>query len=244
MAPRSKHSVRTIVVGDVHGCIDELDALLQKLALSREDRLILAGDLVAKGPDSAAVVERAIERGALAVRGNHDEHVLRWYRAPGDERDARAAKMKRAHLSVVESLEARHWQYLAALPTWLRFDEHTLLVVHAGLMPGVPLEQQREEDLLHLRSIQPDGSAGWRAHDGVPWASTWRGPEHVVFGHDAIRGLQLYPRAIGLDTGCVYGRELTAVVFPTLERLSVPAKRQYAPIDEATASGARSKTVC
>ena len=94
------------------------------------------------------------------------------------------------------------------------------MVVHGGLVPGIPLEQQTRDHLLNLRSITAEGRPSKRI-DGAPWASLWQGPEHVVFGHDAVRGLQRHPFATGLDTGCVYGRELTALVLPAGEIVSV-----------------------
>ena len=111
----------------------------------------------------------------------------------------------------------------------LRHD-HDHLVVHAGLVPGVPLDDQEPEHLLNLRSITPEGRPSKKL-DGTPWAALWRGPDHVVFGHDAVRGLQRHPHATGLDTGCVYGNALTALVLeagadPRL--VSVQARRAYA----------------
>jgi hypothetical protein len=223
---------RTLIIGDIHGCIDELQALLRACDWTPADRLILAGDLVAKGPDSLAVVRCAMELGAEAVLGNHDMHVLRWYRADAQERERIFARLKPEHRKVVEGLTGPDWRWLTGHPLYLRIPEHRTVVVHAGLVPGRPLEAQRESDLISMRSLTEDGEASPRIEGLVPWASRWTGPELVVFGHDAVRGLQQHPHALGLDTGCVYGKALTALWLPERRLVSVPARRVYSPPGE------------
>jgi predicted phosphodiesterase len=223
------HQPQTIIIGDVHGCLAELDALLRKVRYTRGDRLVLVGDLVAKGPDSAGVVARARELGALAVRGNHDERVLSWFRA---EREGRSLDrpLSRGHRLVCATLEDEDVAWLEGLPLSLRLPEHRVTVVHAGLRPGVALAKQDPTHLLNMRSLCADGRVSFRADEGVPWASRWTGTDLVVFGHDAIRGLQRYEQAIGLDTGCVYGGQLTALLLPSRRLVSVNARRSYKEI--------------
>jgi hypothetical protein len=209
---------RTLIVGDIHGCLDEFDELLEVAGYTPADRLVLAGDLVAKGPDSRGVIRRARQLGALAVLGNHDEHLLA-------SRSGR--KLKAPHAQVAESLAPEDWAYLEALPLWLDFPELNTLVVHAGLVPGVALDHQPRHLLLNLRSLDDDGRGTPRIEGFTPWASKWAGPRAIVFGHDALRGLQQYPLALGLDTGCVYGHALTAVWLPERRLVSVKAHRAW-----------------
>jgi predicted phosphodiesterase len=216
---------RTIIVGDVHGCVDELYDLLRACDVCSSDRLILVGDLVAKGPDSRGVIALARERKAESVRGNHDEAVLRVHRARREGREL--PRVKALHQRVADSLSAADWEYLEAMPLFLPVRDQNVLVVHAGVVPDCPLERQEEQHLLNMRSIREDGSASARLEEGVRWAERYRGPQHVVFGHDAITGLQRHPHATGLDTGCVYGRALTALILPEHRLVSVPAHRVY-----------------
>jgi diadenosine tetraphosphatase ApaH/serine/threonine PP2A family protein phosphatase len=211
--------MRTIVIGDVHGCLDELRDLVAQCGVTADDRVVLVGDLVAKGPDSAGVVQWARESKAAAVLGNHDAHVLRTLH--GDEDRPK-------HRVVADSLSRADVEWLAERPLWLRPESAPgVIVVHGGIVPGVPLEKQQRDHLINLRSIAADGRPSKRI-EGTPWAALWPGPEHVVFGHDAVRGLQQHPFATGLDTGCVYGRGLTALVLPDHELVFVPARRAYA----------------
>jgi calcineurin-like phosphoesterase family protein len=218
----------TVIVGDVHGCADELRDVLRAAGHRRGDRLVLVGDLVAKGPDSHGVLQLAREEKALAVLGNHDAHALRARSeaAAGGDREVKPERRQ-----VLDTLTGDDWAYLEALPLFVRLGPEKrgappVAVVHAGAVPGIPLEKQDREHLLTLRSIRPDGTPSKKI-EARPWAALWRGPELLVFGHDAVRGLQEHPWATGLDTGCVYGGRLTALILPERRLVSVPARRVY-----------------
>ena len=219
-------TARTLIVGDVHGCLEELEDLLEESGWEEDDQLVLVGDLVAKGPDSLGVIRLMREMRARAVRGNHDQHCLKWWDAKcaGDE----LPELKPAHQRVADELEAEDWRWLAALPLWIELPEHDALVVHAGLLPDLPLEEQDPYDLMNMRSILDDGTPSRSYEEGTPWASVWPGPRLVLFGHDAVRGLQNRPHSVGLDTGCVYGGWLTGLWLPRRDLVSVLARDTYA----------------
>jgi len=236
---------RTVIVGDVHGCLDELRDLFRACSVNwGADRVILVGDLVAKGPDSQGVVQLVRERRVEAVLGNHDVKVLSY--APdatrpkvkdGDrhnDKDGAKSREKselvRNHALVARSLGPDDWSTLGRLPLYLELPDLNTVVVHAGLVVGLPLPLQPRDLVTNMRSIRPDGQPSKRVDAGVPWASTWPGPRHVVFGHDAVRGLQRHPFATGLDTGCVYGGSLSALILPERRLVSVPARRSYVGI--------------
>jgi len=224
-------TTRTLIVGDVHGCREELEDLLRESGWEEGDQLAFVGDLVAKGPDSLGVIRLARELGAEAVRGNHDQHCLLWWDAK--QNGEPLPELSDAHQQVVERLEDDDWVWLAARPLWLELPEHDALVVHAGLLPDLPLEDQDPYDLMNMRSILDDGTASSSYEEGEPWASLWPGPRLVLFGHDAVQGLQRYPHALGLDTGCVYGGWLTGVWLPDRDLVSVPARATWAEPGES-----------
>lgn len=213
---------RTIIVGDVHGCRAELDALLDKLAFASGDLLIFVGDIVARGPDSRGVLEIARQTGAVLVRGNHEQKILSW-------RDEKLAGLKPEPLSpfhrdVAEVMTPVDWKLFETSPVAYDLPDHGVYVVHAGLVPGVALDQQKPETMMRIRTVSVPGMRGEQAL----WGARWAGPPHVVFGHNAAPGLQLHPWATGLDTGCVYGGRLTALVLGPEQKVprALAARRQ------------------
>ncbi len=199
--------------------------LLAHVGLSARDRLVMVGDLVNKGPASLDVIQLVRSHRGDSVIGNHDQLLLQAIRAKGTKE---ADNLPEAIRKLAKRISPDDAEWLATRPTTISLPEHHALVVHAGLVPNVPISSQTREQMITMRSLRSDGTATKRIEEGVPWASLWPGPEHVYFGHDAVRGLQRWPYATGLDTGCVYGGRLTACILPERDIVSIPAVRTYA----------------
>lgn len=203
---------RTVVVGDVHGTREELDALLAKVAFSEGDRLVLVGDLVARGPDPAGVVHTVRRLGGRVVRGNHEDRLLRLHR---DGPRALSPRLRKLYEECLQVLDADDLAWLASLPLWLDLPEHGARVVHAGLVPGLAIEAQAPRTLMYVRSVVDGRPVEERGYP--PWSVRYPGPIHVLFGHYAREEVMLHPYATGLDTGAVYGGRLTALVLDANE---------------------------
>ena len=209
---------RTIFIGDIHGCYDELTELLVKLRLDLDDRVVAVGDLTVKGPKSLEVLDLfANDSRCSSVLGNHDLALVRHW---GDKNSPLNKAQARA-FNELQTQDDRYFLYLASLPFLINLGSH--VVVHAGLRPGIPLEGQSLEDLVELRTLGEDRTA----RDGTPWYEAYEGPATVLFGHWPSPKPRLARHAIGLDTGCVYGGKLTAYVLESGEFVSVPAAENY-----------------
>jgi hypothetical protein len=248
---------RTIVVGDVHGCADELEDLLDLVALGDSDHLIFVGDLVVRGPKPNRVLQIIRRHGARAVQGNHEHRLLRWkgvqeekarrsnvgredFHAGLTSIDRRVMKSKTLRRTA-EAIDENGWALIESLPLWIDAHQGVLRIVHGGVIPGISIEHQAERTLLYLRNLD-HGQPSERREVGEPWGRFYEGPPHVCFGHNAATKPQLHPWATGLDTGCVYGGQLTAMVLeegqgppsPKERRdvlVAVEARATYHPID-------------
>lgn len=304
----SSSSLRLIVIGDVHGQLNELKALLVKAGYSKErgDHVIFTGDLINKGPDSPGVVQYAMDLGASGVRGNHEDRILlAWENAnakhvmgagldggkisdlkgttpqPADDMTEPAldgqSGSQSAELQVARSLTRKQKEWLADLPVILQVGPipsyGNIVVVHAGLVPGVAIENQDPWAVMHMRTLvypaeqirrsrikkmlediasekaqkhvlvseeevekevqasktRGEGEADYdvslptEGRNGRPWSDAWNkaqqkdAPESdmttVIYGHDAKRGLNIGQWTFGLDSSCVRGGQLSAMVF-------------------------------
>ena len=213
-------SGRTAVIGDIHGCFDELRELIDRVAPGAEDRVVCVGDLVVKGEKSREVLDLLMTDARISsVLGNHDRALLRYWR--GDQ--VKLKKEQEEARTELQVNQAGYAAYLGQLPLMIDLGSH--LVVHAGVRPGVALDEQSVEDLTELRTLGEDRTS----REGTPWYDVYKGEKTVLFGHWPAREPRRAPHAIGLDTGCVYGHRLTAYVIETGELVSVPARRAYDP---------------
>lgn len=189
--------MRTLVVGDVHGCARALERVLLD---ARADRVVLVGDLFAKGPDPARTWAILRDAGAVSVMGNHDWKVLEAWGQKGD-------RPQHAVWPLLPD-EARDW--LAGLPLFRH--EAGWTVVHAGVHPVGGEEATTPAMAMTMRRWPDDTDL-----ENPYWWQVYERPERIVYGHDAMRSLQRHERTVGLDTGCVYGGKLTGLVLETGE---------------------------
>lgn len=232
-AKNAVRTKRTIIIGDVHGCLEEFRQLLDRCNYNRSsDRLIVAGDLVDRGPDSAGVVKYVRSLGAEAVMGNHEGKLLRRWRhiqkAKNDPKYRNPMKRSADQEQTIEALGYEDLVWLDRLPYYIDLPEHNTLVVHAGLAPNIPVHRQSREVLTMVRYIDYDRMImvplqvpGFKQPpNSFYWAEAYDGERHVVFGHNVIgdkpkfwRGIRDGVDCIGIDTGCVFGGYLTALVL-------------------------------
>lgn len=292
---------RLVFVGDIHGCKDDLLALLDKVGFNEKtDHLIATGDVISKGPDNPGVLDELIRLKATSVRGNHEDRILAMKKsvlnAPQWAETSSTGMSKDA--KVIKHLKPHHFKYLHHMPLILRIPAlprahkatskdrspitEEILVVHAGLVPHMPLEKQDPYFVMNMRSLHPKSHvpSAERAHPSKksgkhnrPWIDIWnwygnhlflhrsikgwwgfdakaqRGedpegwlkkvwmseewswsgyrsmarpkPQVVVYGHDSKAGLRLKRWTKGLDSGCVGGGKLTAMVLDAKGRTEV-----------------------
>jgi hypothetical protein len=235
MPTKSSRAGRTIVVGDVHGCRDETERLLDLVGFGQGDSIYFLGDLLSRGPDPEGVLALVRRTGAKSVQGNHDHALLKWRAAQraGDSE----APIKGSQRRIAERLDEKDWDLLEAMPLYIDVPENDLRIVHAGVIPGVPMAAQPIEALLSMRYLGPHDEPIEKGGT-VLWGSRYVGPPHVVFGHNAQPEPQLHDWATGIDTAAVYGNRLTALVLekgrsvpsPEMRRavlFSVPSTARY-----------------
>ncbi len=213
----SKH----VVIGDIHGCFDELQDLLERIGLAADDQIIALGDIVDRGPDSAKVLEFFRDTpNAISLMGNHErKHLLS---ARGETQAALSQRIVKAQCC------DRYTDWLAFMETFPRHVElPEAILVHGMFEPGVPLVEQRDTVVIGTLT----GERYMRQHYPDPWYDQYMGPKPLVVGHHIylrtgkplIREGLLY----AIDTGVAHGGRLTALILPGFNVVSVPSRGDH-----------------
>lgn len=235
------------IIGDVHGCYDELCDLLKALGYVRQGedwvhpqgrRAIFVGDLADRGPQNVAVWKLVLamceHNHALLVIGNHDNKLMRWLMG----RPVRVGKGLLSTISEIESLpEPEQSQFrgrllalLRATPGYLLLDHERLVVTHAGIRDDMIGRWDR-----HISSFCLYGDVSGFDGDGMPLRRNWsmeriaRPPAPLIaYGHVVVEETAFINNTVDLDTGCCFGGRLTALRYPERTFVAVPARMAYA----------------
>lgn len=237
------------IVGDVHGCADELEDLLGALGYRldwtngatkdvritppRGRRLVLAGDLVDRGPrtpDVLRIAMAACEQGVgFCVPGNHDAKFLRWMLGRDVKLNHGLGQSAEQMALETQDFHDRVRTFISGLDLYFWCDEGRLLISHAGI---------REDFIGRLskrirRFCLYGDTSGEKDETGLPiryhWAAHYQGPVTLVYGHTPVATADWVNNTLCVDTGCCFGGKLTALRWPEREILSVPARAQYTP---------------
>lgn len=201
---------RTFIIGDVHGCLDMLKRMMEKIRWQPEsDHLIFLGDYIDRGEDPKGVVDYILSLLKCSSRieclmGNHEAIFLDYLSG----RDKRLFLINGGY-NTLQSYDSKregannlipkdHLAFYESLKTYCELENY--YVVHAGFKPGIPIPEQDPEDMVWIRE-----PFIFSSHDFG---------KRVVFGHTPFSEPLVFPNKIGLDTGAVYGNKLTCLELP------------------------------
>lgn len=238
--------MRTIALGDVHGCLTLLEQLLDKMNYDPAgDHLVSVGDLIDRGPSPVGVVHllRDLQRRGkvTVIRGNHDDKCVEWFeketlaREKGRKNGMRPPNPRR--LAQWQELSPEDVDWLSKLPVLVKVLPNWY-AVHAGF-EDVPLADQKSNRMMRVRwldvvtgehkGMDKDSDTPFDMPTGcIPWMDRWKGPENVVYGHAVhsrknprvdrpVPGVETW----GIDTGACFGGNLTALCLETREVFQV-----------------------
>lgn len=233
------------IIGDVHGCCDELETLLAKLgyAVARAEgasegsrfsitpppgrKAVFVGDIVDRGPrvgDSLRLVMDMVDDGhAFCVVGNHEAKVEKWLKG-SDVKIAHGLNVTIAELDTAgEVFKARVKKFIGQLKSHYMLDGGRLVVAHAGIKEEM---QNRASSAIRAFCMYGE-TTGETDEFGLPvrynWADDYRGNTRVIYGHTPVLDAEWLNNTLCIDTGCVFGGKLTALRYPEMELVSEPA---------------------
>ena len=230
-----KMEKRLIVYGDIHGCLDEFKLLRKKIKPTKNDIEVIVGDFLNKGLYSTEVIKYIQKNHIFSVMGNNEARLLK-YRKKGKQ------EYSRNFDKIMKKLTEKDFEFLEKLPYFLKFKNIT--IVHGGIPVGLKLDhkltKEQKREITLLRYYDKDmNSLSWKEKDKIYkyWSELYDGSDgFVVYGHQPFKKPREDRFAVGIDTGCVYGGSLTAVIFKLKKDgydtknytfVSVKAKKKY-----------------
>jgi hypothetical protein len=210
--------MQTLVIGDIHGCYVELQALLVKGGLNDVDSIIAVGDIVDRGPETPQVLDFFQRTPNVRVlMGNHERKHVRAARHEVKLSISQQISLQQLGESYPEAVA-----WMGTLPLYIELAE--AVIVHGYLEPGIPLAQQNPSVVCGTMG----GDKILRERYERPWYEYYNGDKPVIVGHNNYNGTEqpfVYnDKVFGLDTDCVHGKPLTGLLLPAFQFVSVPSR--------------------
>jgi len=214
---------RAIVYGDIHGCLDSLITLRNKITPSSSDYEISVGDFITRGPKSIETLRYLKDNGISSVKGNHEDKIAR-YIEHSSKNYPNPIILNKDEKNIVDSMTSEDIDFLMSLPSFKKLNKVTVL--HAGLMNKINLDDLSKDEvkkILRFRYISPEGKFipyGEENENSIFWADLYDGNQgFIVYGHQNFDDVRVNENSLGIDTGCIYGNKLTAAIFEDTNKL-------------------------
>jgi serine/threonine protein phosphatase 1 len=214
--------MKHLIIGDIHGCYREFMDLLDRAALGMEDRIIALGDILDRGPDSVIVSDFfRTQSNARSLMGNHEQkHLLSF---DGVIPPSLSQKITRQQMPSRDYAELM--TQLRTFPLYMELAP--ALLIHGAFEPGLPVDMQRRSVLLGYRKAE----RYLRRQYPKPWYELYDGKVPLIAAHHDYSGTGqvkvVNEHVVLIDTGCCYGKALSAVLLPDFSILQVKSRRNY-----------------
>jgi len=215
---------RTIVYGDIHGCLSSFQALRKKINVSSHDYEISVGDFITRGPKSIETLRYLKDNGISSVKGNHEDKIAR-YIEHSSKNYPNPIILNEDEKNIVDSMTLEDIDFLMSLPSFKKLNKVTVL--HAGLMNKINLDNLSKDEvkkIMRFRYLSPEGKFipyGEENENSIFWADIYDGNQgFVVYGHHNFDDVRVNENSLGIDTGCIYGNKLTAAIFEDTNKLN------------------------
>jgi bis(5'-nucleosyl)-tetraphosphatase (symmetrical) len=208
---------RLIIYGDIHGCYDELTQLRKKINPLKEDIEVCVGDVISRGKASIKTLRYLQANNIKSVLGNHEDKIIRYLEHQKNLK-INPIKLDDDEKNIVDNLNKQDIEFLQKMPLFMKFGE--IVILHGGLQNYFNLDRiskKTQAKILRMRFLDENGnfiSLNQESKTSIFWADIYDGNQgFVVYGHQKFDKEKINKYALGIDTGCVYGKKLTASIF-------------------------------
>lgn len=208
---------KLIIYGDIHGCYDKFTHLRKKMNPQKGDIEVCVGDIITKGNNSIKTLRYIQKHNIQSVLGNHEDKIIR-YLEHEKLKNENPVTLDEDEQNIVKDLNSKDIDFLINMPLFIKFKNIT--VIHGGLHNSYnlnKLSKKEKSKILRMRYLDKDHNFiafGKERDDSIFWADVYNGNQgFVVYGHQWFNEVKTNKYSLGIDTGCIYGNKLSAVIF-------------------------------